>query len=119
MLLCSLSKTPKRRVSSARQNTTEDEVSYYEILPPPETVYPSHDDAESALHEWTLQHGFNVSRRRARWIGSVRERVWARNYVCNRAGALPHPPGDGEPTSPRTEEDRLSYDNQAVHFKKG
>jgi hypothetical protein len=35
----------------------------YEIPPPPEAIFPSHDAAEAAVHAWTRSHGFNVSRR--------------------------------------------------------
>jgi hypothetical protein len=59
------------------------------IPPPPQCVYPKHDEAEAALHAWTLKHGFNVSRRRARYvlIQDVKV-VWARNFECDRAGSL-------------------------------
>ncbi|KAG2977030.1 hypothetical protein PC119_g22021 [Phytophthora cactorum] len=57
------------------------------IPPPQEAVYDSHDAAESALHQWTRDHGFNVSRRRVRYTDGPDRQVWARNYECNRAGA--------------------------------
>jgi len=57
------------------------------IPPPPEAAYDSHDAAESALHEWTRAHGFNVSRRRVRYTDDPDRHIWARNYECDRAGA--------------------------------
>ncbi|KAG3117454.1 hypothetical protein PI124_g4242 [Phytophthora idaei] len=38
----------------------------FTIAPTPALVYPSHEEAEAALHEWTKIHGYNVSRRRVR-----------------------------------------------------
>ncbi|GMF42723.1 unnamed protein product [Phytophthora fragariaefolia] len=57
------------------------------IPPPEEAVYDSHDAAEAALHQWTREHGFNVSRRRVRYTEGPDRQVWARNYEYDRAGA--------------------------------
>lgn len=71
----------------------------YEIPPPPEAIFPSHDAAEDAIHAWTSSHGFNVSRRRARYTDSAKTILWARNYECDRAGAPPPPPSGDRPMS--------------------
>ncbi|ETP06268.1 hypothetical protein F441_17299, partial [Phytophthora nicotianae CJ01A1] len=37
---------------------------------------------------WTKDHGFNLSRRRVRYTDEVERKVWARNYECDRSGAV-------------------------------
>ncbi|KAG3018579.1 hypothetical protein PC123_g17268 [Phytophthora cactorum] len=54
------------------------------IPPPPQAVYPSPDLAEEALHQWTKDYGFNLSRRRVRYTDEKDRKVWARNYECDR-----------------------------------
>ncbi|KAG3062387.1 hypothetical protein PI125_g24544 [Phytophthora idaei] len=56
------------------------------IPPPPQAVYPSPDLAEEALHQWTKDYGFNLSRRRVRYTDEEDRKVWARNYECGRTG---------------------------------
>ncbi|KAG2796962.1 hypothetical protein PC116_g26109 [Phytophthora cactorum] len=56
------------------------------IPPPPQAVYPSPDLAEEALHQWTKDYGFNLSRRRVRYTDEEDRKVWARNYECDRTG---------------------------------
>ncbi|KAF1783913.1 hypothetical protein GQ600_15568 [Phytophthora cactorum] len=51
---------------SSNESSVEEEI--YIISPPPEKTYESHDIAEAAIHEWTLQHNYNVSRRRVRFV---------------------------------------------------
>ncbi|KAG6941732.1 hypothetical protein JG688_00018515 [Phytophthora aleatoria] len=73
---------PDLQVSSNESSVEED---IYIIPPPPEKAYESHDIAEAAVREWTLQHNYNVSRRRVGYI-PVTKKIWARNYECDRAG---------------------------------
>ncbi|GMF50933.1 unnamed protein product [Phytophthora fragariaefolia] len=51
------------------------------LIPPEEAVYDTHDAAEAALHQWTREHGFNVSRRRVRYTEGPNRQVWVRNYT--------------------------------------
>ncbi|KAG6944919.1 hypothetical protein JG687_00017583 [Phytophthora cactorum] len=68
---------------SSNESSVEEEI--YIIPPPPEKTYESHDIADTAIHEWTLQHNYNVSRRRVRYISGTKK-IWARNYECDRVG---------------------------------
>jgi hypothetical protein len=49
----------------------------YIIPPPPDAVYESHEAAELAIHEWTLAHHFNVSRRRVRKLPGSEKKLGA------------------------------------------
>ncbi|KAE8912714.1 hypothetical protein PF002_g24175 [Phytophthora fragariae] len=56
----------------------------YIIEPPPTLTYPSEAEAEDALHEWTKQHSFNVSRKLV--VKDAEGRVVERGFACDRAG---------------------------------
>ncbi|OWZ22403.1 hypothetical protein PHMEG_0002912 [Phytophthora megakarya] len=57
----------------------------YSIPPPPECVYLSRSDAEEALHKWTLENGFNVSKINAAYIKDTKN-IHTQYYECDRAG---------------------------------
>jgi hypothetical protein len=56
------------------------------IEPPPQATYPSEDAAIAALHAWTKDHGFNVTKRRAFYTDAIVKEVWKRGFNCDRAG---------------------------------
>ncbi|KAG3025918.1 hypothetical protein JG687_00000437 [Phytophthora cactorum] len=62
------------------------ETQLVEILPPPEKSYDSELDAIAALHSWTKDHGFNVTKRRAFYTKTTPRAVWKRGFDCDRAG---------------------------------
>ncbi|ETL91227.1 hypothetical protein L917_10205 [Phytophthora nicotianae] len=49
-------------------DSTDTVLSFLLHPPPPENVYDSHDAKKKAIHDWTLQHNYNVSRRRVRYL---------------------------------------------------
>ncbi|KAF4044567.1 hypothetical protein GN244_ATG03112 [Phytophthora infestans] len=71
-----------------------------EITPPPEDTYSSEDAAIAALHAWTKNHGFNVTKRRAFTSATAGDAVWkvvsivievaSRILVCCLGGTLQH-----------------------------
>lgn len=55
------------------------------IRPPPQNT-ASAEAAITALHEWTKEHGFNMTKRRAFYIDSTSREVRKRGFDCDRAG---------------------------------
>ena len=61
-----MSGTSHHQQRSSREAAKHNEQNMQHHIPPPmELTYPSQHEAEAALHAWTKEHGFNVSKEHA------------------------------------------------------
>ncbi|KAG4054534.1 hypothetical protein PC123_g10364 [Phytophthora cactorum] len=62
------------------------EIRMFLIDPPPESLYDSYKDVESALHAWTKANSYNVSKRTASYLPASAKIKFAQYFECDGVG---------------------------------